>query len=181
MAADHVGLDQLLVGVVADLIRRAVGDLEVDAVALVDPEEERFGFLLAGHDRRDVLVGHHDPTLEVDPLRLVVDDGDLDHRRAVRDGARFGGARIDDGGARERSLGGIHRLAGDVRRIVELPRGVLFLRELECDARDVGVRRVETLLRLHRDRSRRRGGGLVGGRERRVGDRVSAWRGARWS
>ena len=41
VAADHVGLDQLLVGVVADLIRRAVGDLEVDAVALVDPEEER--------------------------------------------------------------------------------------------------------------------------------------------
>ena len=95
---------------------------------------------------------------------------------AVRDGPRFGGARIDDGSPRERSLGGIQRLAGDVRRIVELPRGVLFsCASWNADAHDVGVHGVEILLVvLHhdRDRSRRRGRGLVGGREHRVGDRV---------
>ena len=141
VAADHVGLDQLLVGVVADLVRRAVGDLEVDAVALVDPEEERLGFLGAGDDRGDVLVGDHDPTLEIDPLLLVVDERDLDHRRAVRHRAGSVRARIDDGGAGERCLVRIHRLAGDVGRIVELASGLLFLRELERDARERRGRR----------------------------------------
>ena len=76
------------------------------------------------------------------------------------------------------ALSGFDRLAGDVVRIVELASGVLFLRELERDPRDVGVGGCESGLRHHDDRCR---GSLgdVGVGDCRVTTGVPAWRAAR--
>ncbi|CAB4582445.1 unannotated protein [freshwater metagenome] len=168
--SDHVGLDQTLVDVVADVVRGAVGELEVDAVTLVHTEEERLGGLRPGQHRVDVLVGDHDPALQVDPAGVVVGDRQLDDRGAVGDDPSAGGARVHRGRARQRLVLGVDGSTGLVRRIVELPGRVLLLCEPEHDSRRDRVGRVEPRRRRDGDACRarcdhRRGdGGIAGGR-----------------
>ena len=95
MASHHVGLHQLLVSVVAQMIRGAVRQFEIDAVSRIDSEEERLRLFRTGKNGVDVFVSDDHPALNIHPIGVVVHQGQLNHTGSIRHRSGSGGAGID--------------------------------------------------------------------------------------
>ena len=126
VAADHVGLGQLDEGVAAEPVGQAVGEVEVDAVSGVDPDEERLGLLLSGEDGVGVLGRDHDAALRVVPAFPVVLYVGLYDAHVVCDLARSRRTRLREWRAGVRALSGVARhhllFEGELVREVLLDR-----------------------------------------------------------
>ncbi len=137
MLPDHVRLDEIQEVVVAEPVGRAVGQVEVDTIVGVGPEEERLNRLGAGQHLIHVLVEDEYARLGVVPSGIVVGNIDLDERDVVRDLAGPGQARIDQRCARQRFVVSAPVVVNTV--VVALLGGGAFQRESIRKAGGLGL------------------------------------------